>query len=141
MTRIDFYLKAAIKLEVARKLIAKAFKSGCCIFVYTRDQGRARELDDYLWISPHLSFLPHVVSGHPLTSKSPVLIGDEPNLIQRSDVLINFEHEVPENFSRFERVLEIVTEEQVDIETARSRFRYYKERGYLIDVHDLSTLR
>lgn len=140
MTRIDFYLKAANKMEVARKLVAKAFKSGKYIFIHTRNQELAKELDSHFWLSPPLSFLPHVVSGHALSTKSPVLIGADPDALRCFDVLINFELDVPEYFSRFERVLEIVTQEPGDITIARSRFRYYKERGYLLDVHDLSAL-
>lgn len=140
MTRVDFYLKAASKVEVARKLAAKAFKSGKYIFIYTCNRGLTAELDSHFWLSPPLSFLPHVASGHLLSTKSPVLIGDDPFGLQRFDVLINCDRDVPEYFSRFDRVLEIVTEDSNDISVARDRFRHYKERGYLLDVHDLSAL-
>jgi DNA polymerase III subunit chi len=140
MTRVDFYLKAASKVEVARKLATKAFKSGKYIFIYTCNRELAAELDRHFWLFPPLSFLPHVASGNLLSTKSPVLIGDDPVALQRFDVLINCELDVPEYFSRFDRVLEIVTVDPNEILIARGRFRHYKERGYLLDVHDLSAL-
>jgi DNA polymerase III subunit chi len=139
MTRIDFYLKAVNKEEVAGKLVAKAFKSGACVFVNIRELRLARVFDNYLWTTPQLSFLPHVLSGHPLSAKSPVLIGGAPVDLQRYDVLINLEPEVPANFSRFERVLEIVSNDASEMEIARNRYRHYKDRGYLLDIHELGS--
>jgi DNA polymerase-3 subunit chi len=84
-----------------------------------------------------LSFLPHVLCGHRLADKTPILIGDNPGKMLRPDVLINLDVETPEWFARFSRLLEIVTEDLQDKEMARRRFRYFKERGYSLDVHDL----
>lgn len=137
MTRIDFYLNASSKLEVARKLASKALHVGSHILVFTRDVSLAREVDEYFWTSHHLSFLPHVLCEHRFADKTPILIGNDPGKLLRPDVLINLAEETPDCFGRFDRLLEIVTEDQVDKERARSRFRYFKERGYSLDVHDL----
>lgn len=137
MTRIDFYFNVASKAEVARKLAAKALHAEKHILIFTRDKTRARELDASLWASPQLSFLPHVLCGHPLAAKTPVLIGDDPEKLQRPDVLINITAEIPDCFARFDRLLEIVTEDPLDKEAARNRFRYFRERGYPLEVHDL----
>lgn len=137
MTRIDFYLNAASKNEVTRKLVSKALHTGSHIFIFTRDEEHARELDTYFWTSQQLSFLPHVLCGHRLADKTPILIGDDPGKMLRPDVLINLDVETPEWFARFSRLLEIVTEDLQDKEMARRRFRYFKERGYSLDVHDL----
>jgi len=137
MTRIDFYLNAASKNEVTRKLVSKALHTGSHIFIFTRDEVHARELDTYFWTSQQLSFLPHVLCGHRLADKTPILIGDDPGKMLRPDVLINLDVETPEWFARFRRLLEIVTEDRQDKEMARRRFRYFKERGYSLDVHDL----
>ncbi|MDP2786849.1 MAG: DNA polymerase III subunit chi [Pseudomonadota bacterium] len=137
MTRIDFYLNASSKAEVVRKLASKAFHAEKRILIFTRDEVRARELDAYLWTSQQFSFLPHVLCGHRLADKTPVLIGDDPEKLLRPDVLINVAAEIPDWFSRFDRLLEIVTEDPLDKEVARNRFRYFKERGYPLEIHDL----
>jgi DNA polymerase-3 subunit chi len=141
MTRIDYYLNAPNKSLVARKLAVKAFHAGKYTLMFTRDVDQIRELDASFWTSPILSFIPHVQCGHALANKSPVLIGADPVVLARPDVLINLAPEIPDCFARFDRMLEIVSEDEADKAEARKRFRYYKERGYAIDVHDLKALQ
>lgn len=138
MTRITFYFNATEKLEVARKLATKVFQSGQQALVYTADPARAQEADQGFWTAQQLSFLPHVRCGHPLASETPILIGDNPDHLQRADVLINLDGELPAFFGRFERLLEIVTSDPEDRERARGRFRFFKDRGYALDTHDLA---
>ncbi|MCP5279612.1 MAG: DNA polymerase III subunit chi [Thiobacillus sp.] len=139
MTRITFYFNAPEKLDVARKLATKVFQSGQQALVYTADPVRAQEADQGFWTAQQLSFLPHVRCGHPLASETPILIGDNPDHLQRADVLINLDGEPPAFFGRFERLLEIVTSDPEDRERARARFRFFKARGYALDTHDLAT--
>ncbi len=138
MTRIDFYFNAPNKAEVARKLACKAINSGSHVLIFIPDESRARDLDAYFWTSPQLSFLPHARCHHQLADRTPILIGDDPGKLARPDVLINLASEIPDWFSRFDRLLEIVTEDSSDKELARIRFRYYKERGYSLSDHDLT---
>jgi DNA polymerase-3 subunit chi len=137
MTRIDFYFNAANKVEVVCKLVFKALAADKCIFIYTRDEAQLRSLDSYLWAAHPLSFLPHVSSGHKLAAKSPVVLGGVPDKLSRPDVLINFTSETPDWFGRFDRLLEVVTDDLHDKEMARNRFRQFKSMGYPVEVHDL----
>ncbi len=141
MTRIDFYFNAPGKAEVARKLAAKTFQAGQQALVYTRQANRGQELDGLFWTAQQLSFLPHVRCGHPLARQTPILIGDNPDELSSADVLINLEDETPEFFSRFARVMEIVTAEEGDRERARARLRFFRERGYPVDTHDLAAAK
>lgn len=137
MTRVDFYFNAPSKAEVARKLAAKAFQAGQQALVYTADPAQAQALDVAFWTAQQLSFLPHVRCGHPLARQTPILIGDNPDELARADVLINLAPDTPAFFGRFERVLEIVTAQAEDRERARARFKFFKERGYALESHDL----
>jgi DNA polymerase-3 subunit chi len=137
VTRITFYFNAPDKLDVARKLAAKAFQGGRQALVYTADPAQAQAADQVFWTAQQLSFLPHVRCDHPLAPDTPILIGDNPDALGRADVLINLASEPPAFFGRFERLLEIVTADPADRERARARFRYFKERGYALDTHDL----
>jgi len=141
MTRIDFYFNAPGKAEVARKLAAKAFQAGQQALVYSLNANRCQELDGLFWTAQQLSFLPHVRCGHPLARRTPILIGDDPDELASADVLINLEDEPPGFFSRFARVMEIVTTEAGDRERARSRLRYFRERGYQVETHDLAATK
>lgn len=137
VTRITFYFNAPDKLDVARKLAAKAFQSGQHALVYTADPAQALAADQSFWTAQQLSFLPHVRCDHPLASETPILIGGAPDMLRKADVLINLDQEPPAFFGRFERLLEIVTPDPADRERARDRFRFFKERGYALDTHDL----
>ena len=57
--------------------------------------------------------------------------------VVHEQVLVNLRDEAPPHFSRFERLMEIVTRDASDREHARERFRFYRERGYEIHTHDL----
>ena len=137
VTRITFYFNAPDKLDVARKLAAKAFQGGQQSLLYTMDPDQVRALDQGLWTVQQLSFLPHVQCDHPLAAETPILIGDNPDALRSADVLINLASEPPAFFGRFERLLEIVTADADDRERARQRFRFFKERGYALESHDL----
>lgn len=141
MTRIDFYFNAPAKAEVARRLASKAFQAGRRTLVFSRLAARCEELDNLFWTAQQLSFLPHVRCGHPLAGETPVLIGDDPDQLASADVLINLEDETPPFFARFERVMEIVTTDPADRERARARLRFFRERGYPVETHDLAATK
>jgi DNA polymerase-3 subunit chi len=138
MTRITFYFNADSKAEVAMRLAGKAWSAGRQVLVYAPDPQLADELDHRFWTANPLAFLPHVRCGHPLARQTPVLIGDNPEELERADILINLGAEPPPFFARFERVLEVVGRDASDRESARGRFRYFRERGYALDHHDLA---
>jgi DNA polymerase-3 subunit chi len=85
-----------------------------------------------------LSFLPHVRCGHPLARQTPILIGADPDELASADVIISLDAEPPDFFGRFQRLLEIVSSEPGDRDRARQRFRFFRERGYPLDTHDLA---
>jgi len=137
MTRVDFYFNASDKLDVITKLLIKSVNSGLYVFVHMRDAQMLHQFDQYLWQSRPLSFLPHVLSDHPLAPQTPIVIGAEPGSIVKFDILINYEPLIPEYFSRFDRLLEVVTEDAGGRELSREHFRFFKQRGYPVYSHDL----
>ena len=137
MTEVSFYTFADDKLAVARQLTAKAFARGMHVMLYAPDQALAQTLDTLLWTTPAQSFLPHCRDTHPLASQTPVLIGENVDVMPQADVMINLHHERPAAFSRFGRLLEIVGLAADDVEQGRQRYRFYRERGYALNTVDL----
>ena len=137
MTSISFYSHASDKLAIARQLAAKAWGQKLNVLIYAPDQAVAASIDRLLWTQPALSFVPHCQDKHPLASVTPVIIGENPDQLASADVLINLGDEPPPIFSRFERLVEIVTDEQNDVLFGRKRYRYYKDRGYELANIDL----
>ena len=141
MTRVDFYFNASDKLGVITKLLFKSVNSGFHVFVHMRDAHMLHQFDQYLWQSRPLSFLPHVLSDHPSAAQTPVVIGPDPGSISKFDILINYEPLIPEYFSRFDRLLEVVSQDTGERELSRDHYRFFKQRGYPVYSHDLKADR
>jgi DNA polymerase-3 subunit chi len=138
MTQIDFYTRVEDKLRTACRLAAKAFSVDLRVMVCCPDAAIAASFDRLLWTTPAISFIPHALAGDPLAPVTPIVIdylGTEP---AHDQVLLNLRPEWPPLFSRFQRLIEIVSVEDEDRRLARERFKFYRDRGYEIRTHDLS---
>ena len=139
MTQIDFYIQVADKADVACRLTAKAYRQGLKVLVRCADPAGAESFGRRLWSFAATSFIPHCAPDDPLAAETPVHVAGtsaDPSLEQ---VLINLSGERPSYFSRFDRLMEIVGADEADRADARERWKFYKDRGYALQCHDLST--
>jgi DNA polymerase-3 subunit chi len=138
LTSIDFYFNAADRVTVACRLAAKAVQQKNRVLVYAPDAELAHKFDRTLWTWRAVSFVPHCHAGDALADETPVVIcsGDE-NPGDR-EILLNLGAESPSFFARHERLLEVVTLDEADRAAARTRLRFYRDRGYAIRNHDLA---
>ena len=139
MTQIDFYTRVDDKLATACRLAAKAFAQGLRVLVLCPDGDSARRLDHLLWTTPAIGFVPHCTPADPLASVTPVIVDTADAEPPHDEVLVNLRVERPQSFSRFQRLVEIVTHDESDRASARERFKVYRDRGYEIRTHALST--
>ena len=137
MTRIDFYTKVDDKLRFACRLCAKALSQKMRVNVYTSDAQLAERFDHLLWQTPATGFIPHCRAEDPLAAETPVLIHTSEGALLHDTLLINLDQAWPPFFSRFQRLVEIVSGETHDTSSARERFRFYRDRGYAINTHDM----
>ena len=142
MTRVDFYLlenggEGGQDAAVC-KLTHKAFHLGHKIYILTSDFSHAQRLDRLLWTFSAGSFIPHGLSSELMETTMPVLIGADEPPTAYDDVLITLAPQVPECFSRFQRVAEIVPGREPEKTQARDRFRFYRDRGYELQTHKLA---
>lgn len=141
MTRIDFYLLSdgGGAVAAACRLCEKAVSAGHRLYVHAPDPAAAAAVDGALWSFRQGGFVPHERHhpGSPIEDPiPPVLIGGaEPPDSHRS-ILVNLAEGVPAWFSSFERVLEVVSEDPARRAQSRDRYRYYKERGYELNVFE-----
>jgi DNA polymerase III subunit chi len=138
MTRIDFYHSAEDKLEVACRLSAKAAQQKLRVLIFAPDELLAQTIDKLLWTWQATGFLPHCMAHSPHAAETPVLITRDPEEVPHDDVLLNLHQEWPPSFARFKRLVEIVGRDDLDRQSARARFKFYRDRGYEIQNHDLS---
>ena len=138
MTSIDFYFNADDRLQVACRLAGKAMKQNQRLLIYAPEAETASRIDKMLWTWPAIGFVPHCAVHAPLAAETPVLIGSGEEAPENCEVLLNLGADCPPHFERFPRLLEIVSVDETEKEAGRSRFRFYRERGYKITNHDLA---
>lgn len=138
MTQIDFYAQVDDKLQTACRLAAKARSHGLRVTLFCPDTETAARLDRMLWTVPATGFLPHCRSDDRLAPITPILIDTTGDTPAHDEFLINLRPERPADFSRFQRLAEIVSADEGDRARARERYKFYRDRGYAIRTHDLS---
>ena len=138
MTSIDFYFNADDRLQVACRLAAKALKQGSRMLIYAPDAEVAGRLDALMWTWPAIGFVPHCRVNAPLAAETPVLIASGDETPENCELLLNLGAECPPHFERFARLLEVVSSNDEEKTSGRSRYRFYKERCYPIASHDLA---
>ena len=138
MTKIDFYYHVENKFQTACSLSAKAYARGMKVLAFCADAEASQKFSRMLWTAPALSFIPHCTADDKLAPVTPVIVDHAGANPIHDDVLINLRTERPPFFSRFQRLVEIVTLDKEDRELARDRFKFYRDRGYAIENHDLS---
>jgi len=141
VTRVDFYISASTENDarylIACKLAEKAYKLGHKIYIHTESSAQDQLIDNLLWTFREGSFVPHQRLADSLQKPAPVLIGHDKGLSHEADILINLAQEIPDFFSQFERVAELVNEDPVYKAQARERYKFYRDRGYELKTHNL----
>ena len=149
-TRIDFHSSVSNQLDYACRLVRKALAAQCKLMVCHQDANQLAQFDQLLWAFSTTDFLPHVVLNkgtHLLAKKTPVLLalaGDAEVFGVRSEtstnqnenhneILINLSDTVPANFAQFERLIEIVPQEEKSTQAGRERYRFYQQQGYQLN--------
>lgn len=141
MTEVAFHFNAPDKQSYACRLLRKGYLKGARLVVLADAQALA-SLDAALWTFSQSEFIPHgCESDDPVVlQRSPVQLYSElPDSLEvsSSTVLVNLCANLPPGYARFERVIEVVTQDENDRLRARERWRAYKQRGLEPVRHDL----
>lgn len=137
MTTIDFYFNAADRFQVACRLAGKALAQRKRLLIYAPQPDTAQRIDRILWTWPATGFVPHCFAQDPLATETPVLIAADDAAPDAGELLLNLDTSCPPHFERFERLLEVVGQDDDARRAGRERYRYYRDRGYPIRNHNL----
>ena len=137
MTQIDFHILPDASVEArwlyVCRLIEKVERLGHSILVAVETLDDAQTLDDLLWSFKPESFIAHQIIDGDNTTRVEITYT---NVIkEHRGVLVNLRNEIPDYFSRFDRVCEIVIQEPKILETTREHYKFYKLRGYPIEQY------
>jgi DNA polymerase-3 subunit chi len=138
MTRVEFFSNAESRLQAACELVASTFQERLRIIIYAPDENTARSMDKLLWTFQATGFIPHCMDFHAISSDTPVVICSGDAEMPHYEVMLNLHGDSPPLFSRFARLIEVVSSNQDDRERARERYRFYRDRGYEIHHRDLA---
>ena len=138
MTRADFYILEDLATDAAYRfacrLCLKAISAGTKVHLHLNDEMAINTMDELMWNYPSGRFLPHDILSTQ-TAGSPVQLGCEEPLLEEG-LLINLSEEIPYFFGRFDRVAEIIVQNQVS--EGRERYKFYRDRGYPLGHHQLN---
>lgn len=135
MTRIDFLAtddaSPEARLHLAARLTQRALREGRQVFIACADAAQQTSLNELLWAFEPESFIPHATDITDV--QSPVIVATGENCGEHHDVLINLQSPAPAYFSRFERLFEVICQDQAVLSSTRANWAYYKSRGYPLD--------
>ena len=141
MTRVDFYIlqpgAAGNRYTLACRLAEKAVQQQRRVLISVTSDEELRHMDRLLWTWREQSFIPHCILGMVDTALNPVLINTGPDPEDEHDVLINLRAEIPDYFSRFERVAECIDQDETQKAASRERYRFYRDHGYQLQSHEI----
>ncbi|HEY1999821.1 DNA polymerase III subunit chi [Paraburkholderia sp.] len=132
MTRIDFHSNVGDSLLYACRLVRKAYLAGQPTIVLA-EPARLRAFDEQLWTFSPLDFVPHCMADSALAAQTPIVLATNLDQVPHYQVLLNLGAEVPAQFARFERLLEVVGNAHDELIAGRERYRFYRDRGYALN--------
>jgi DNA polymerase III subunit chi len=143
MALVDFYLIQETQINEAYRFICrlldKAYQQKNRIYVHANSLDEAKTLDDLLWTFRDDGFIPHeIYEGKPASSPLVLIqIGYKTAPANEQDILINLTETVPDFFPQFQRVLEIVPNNENAKKISRSKFRIYRGKNCELNTHAL----
>jgi DNA polymerase III subunit chi len=139
MTEIAFHVNAPDKLDYACRLLRATQKKSAQVLVLGQ-MDALKSLSSKLWAMAPTEFLPHCLAdaAPEVITHSPIVLSAElPNSNTNSQVLLNLGAALPNGFERFERLIELVGQDEADLQAARTRWKHYKDRGYALSRYDV----
>ena len=139
MARIEFHFNAPALVPYACRLLRKVRAQGLRAQVVAHP-GTLTLLDQALWTFSALDFLPHCPADapEPMRKASGILLTRSTDPQWSSQVLVNLSEAVPAHFESFERIVDVVTVDELHRAQGRERWRHYAGLGHELVRHDLA---
>jgi DNA polymerase-3 subunit chi len=141
MTAVAFHFNVPDRRAYTCRLLRKAYRAGARVVV-TGESAQLADIDRLLWTFEALEFIPHWRG--PAADDLPVRLQATPVLLTTGhsarfghDVLVNLGRDVPQAYTQYARVIEVVGRDDFDRDGARSRWRQYSAEGCAIERHEV----
>ena len=122
-----------LKISVC-KIIKEYYKKKYKIFVSSHSNDLIDELNNLLWTFEQISFIPHCTNKN-YDKNSPVLLSGKDSFpetvnLKEYDVWLNLDDEMEENYTDFEIILEIVSQNEKERMLSRKRYLNYQKNNF-----------
>jgi len=122
-----------LKISVC-KIIKEYYKKKHKIFVSTSNYDLVNELNNLLWTFEQISFVPHCTTKN-YDKDSPILFSGRDSYpetinLKEYDVWLNLDDEVEENYTDFEIILEVVSQNEEQRILSRKRYLNYQKNNF-----------
>jgi DNA polymerase-3 subunit chi len=135
LTHIEFIFNVVDKTTLAIGLTEQLIRRNRSALIYLEDQ---KAIDHFsLALLEKELFMPHLIEENALLNK---LSLTQSKLDLMDDTLINFASKEIKGFSRYLKMYELVGHDDEDKNSARERYRFYKDCGYQVDSIDATNL-
>lgn len=137
--RTDFYyIPDEDHLRFACRIAQKAFENKHQAYIHTDSDADAEHINKLLWTFQQNSFIPHALIGEHQDNPPPIEIGTGEKPKHHNDILINLSNNIPDFAKQFERIIEVVANNNKQQENAEQRKQHYKKLNTEIKEHQLS---
>ena len=122
-----------LKISVC-KIIKEYYKKKYKIFVSSRSNDLVNELNNLLWTFEQISFIPHCTTKN-YDKNSPILLSGKDSFpetinLKKYDVWLNLNDGMEENYTDFEIILEIVSQNEEERMLSRKRYLNYQKNNF-----------
>ena len=142
MQQIDFHFNVANRSLYACLLIKKVTGMGLTVAVWSSDNFLLKKAYDDLWRFEDLTFIAHAWAGSEYETLAGVVFGENLSKLPARYVLVLLDENVPPNwqeqFSRFDRIVDIVSNDDREVANARQRYRVYHAASDKLQAYDRS---
>jgi DNA polymerase-3 subunit chi len=134
LTHIEFIFNVVDKTKLAIGLTEQLIRRNRSALIYFEDQ---KALDHFsLALLEKELFMPHLIEENALLNK---LSLTQYRIDLMDDTLVNFSSKEIQGFSRYLKMYELVGNDE-DKNSARERYRFYKDCGYQVNSMDATNL-
>jgi DNA polymerase III subunit chi len=133
VTEVAFHTGIADKLGYACRLLRKAYRQGARVVV-RGDAADLARLDPLLWTFEQQEFIPHARlragdAADDALARTPIWLVDDGAVAPQAAVLVNLGPDPVDPVDGYQRVIEIVGDDEADRRAGHRRWREYKRQG------------
>lgn len=135
MKEASFYhLSLEPKYKILPRLLEKIIPTGKRVLLFFVDPIKMKEYDDLLWSYTTKFFMPHAINTDKFPEEQPILLSNEITLINKAEIFINIDGNLPEDLTAFNKILFLFDENEAgDLEKLKKLWYDLKAKNYSLN--------